>query len=51
MFDAYWAKIGDHLFALLVFGRKEKLFAASPQMIGHLNYVRDFLTYFLQSWL
>ena len=44
MFDAYWAKTGERSYCFVgLWESEEKLVAARPLMIEHLNAVRDFL--------
>ena len=45
MMDAYWAKTGERSYCFVgrLWESEEKLVAARPQMIQHLNEVRDFL--------
>lgn len=43
MLDAYWAKTGERSYCFVgLWESEEKLVAARPQMIEHLNAVRDF---------
>jgi len=43
MLDAYWAKTGEPSYCFVgLWESEEKLVAAKPQMIEHLNAVRDF---------
>ena len=43
MLDAYWAKTGDRSYCFVgLWDSEESLVAARPQMIEHLNKVRDF---------
>ena len=44
MLDAYWAKTGERSYCFVgLWESEEKLVEARPQMIQHLNEVRDFL--------
>ena len=44
MLDAYWAKTGERRYCFVgLWESEEKLVAARPQMIQHLNDVRDLL--------
>ena len=44
MLDAYWAKTGDRRYCFVgLWESEEKFVAARPQMIQHLNDVRDLL--------
>lgn len=43
MLDAYWAKTGERSYCFVgLWESQEKLVAARPQMIEHLNSVREF---------
>ena len=43
MLDAYWAKTGERSYCFVcLWESEETLVAARPQMIDHLNAVRDF---------
>ena len=43
MLDAYWAKTGERSYCFVgLWDSEESLVAARPQMIEHLNKVRDF---------
>ena len=43
MLDAYWAKTGERSYCFVgLWDSEESLIAARPQMIEHLNKVRDF---------
>ena len=43
MLDAYWAKTGERSYCFVgLWESEEKLVAARPLMIEHLNKVRDF---------
>ena len=43
MLDAYWAKTGERSYCFVgLWDSEESLAAARPQMIEHLNKVRDF---------
>ncbi|KZR87120.1 hypothetical protein [Synechococcus sp. MIT S9508] len=43
MLDAYWAKTGERSYCFVgLWESEEKLVDARPQMIEHLNAVRDF---------
>ena len=43
MLDAYWAKTGERSYCFVgLWESEEKLVAARPQMIDHLNAVREF---------
>ena len=44
MLDAYWAKTGERSYCFVgLWESEERLVAARPQMIEHLNKVRDLL--------
>ena len=44
MTDAYWAKTGDRQYCFVgLWQSEEQLVAARPQMIEHLNAVRNYL--------
>jgi hypothetical protein len=43
MLHAFWAKTGDRRYCFVgISESEENLVAARPQMIEHLNFVRDF---------
>ena len=52
MLHAFWAKTGDRRYCFVGIRKSEEnLVAVRPQMIEHLNPVRDFLRNSFQSWV
>ena len=52
MLHAFWAKTGDRRYCFVGIRKSEEnLVAVRPQMIEHLNSVREFLRNSFQSWV